>query len=372
MNKWIQIRNAILHFCYTHLFKPIVFLIDPEFVHDSTTWVGRILGSNLLTRGITHLILGYSNPMLEQNIMGVHFKNPIGLSAGFDKNARLTKILPAVGFGFEEIGSITGEPCAGNPKPRLWRHPELKSIRVYYGLMNDGALAIARRLNGKRFTFPIGTSIAKTNSPDTCELDAGIADYVKAFTAFAHIGAYFTVNLSCPNAYGGQPFTDTKKLDRLLNALDPIPTQKPIFLKLSPDLSTHELDSLIAVADQHRVHGFVCTNLTKKHSLGNGGLSGGAVSELSNAQIRYIHKQTKGRYVIVGCGGIFTAEDAYAKIQAGASLLQLITGMIYEGPQSISAMNQGLVELLKKDGYKNVREAVGKALQLKSGGVPKE
>lgn len=346
-NFFIKIRNQIIHWLYTKLVKPVLFKMDPEFVHDMFSFFGRILGSNPLTRGLTHLLFGYSHPLLERTVAGIHFKNPIGLSAGFDKNAQLTKLMSHVGFGFVEVGSITGEPCQGNPKPRLWRHPELKSIRVYYGLMNDGCKAIAKRLKGTQFTLPMGISVAKTNCPETCDTDAGIADYVKAFKTLKDIGAYTTVNLSCPNAFGGQPFTDPIKLEKLLHKLDRIPTKKPIFLKLSPDLSNAEVDRLIAVAQKHRVHGFVSTNLTKKHNFGPGGLSGKAVEELSLAQIRHIKAKTKGKMAIIACGGVFSAQDAWNRLEAGADLIQLITGMIYEGPQLISEINRGLVERMK-------------------------
>ncbi len=355
----IKVRNTLFRWKYIHFLKPIFFKMDPEFVHDRFIFIGRLLGSNALTRTLTKFLFSYSHRMLAQKILGITFKNPIGLAAGFDKDALLTKIIPCTGFGYEEVGSITGEPCEGNPKPRLWRHPNKKALRVYYGLKNEGALAISKRLHGKHFAFPIGTSIAKTNSQETCEMEGGIADYVKAFKAFAHIGDYFTINISCPNAFGGQPFTDPKKLDALLSAIDPIPTTKPIFLKLSPDLTSHEVDSILELAKKHRVHGFICTNLTKKHSLGLGGLSGKAVEDLANTQLKYVYKKTEGKYILIGCGGIFAAQDAYKKIKAGASLLQLITGMIYEGPQTISELNRGLVQLLKKDGYASIHEAIG-------------
>ncbi len=351
---WIKARNGALGFVYRTVLKPIFFAFEPELVHDAMTLVGRLLGSNPLTRGVNRLMFGYSHPMLEQKILGIRFKNPVGLSAGFDKNALLFKILPEVGFGFEELGSITGEKCEGNSKPRLWRHPKEKSIRVYYGLLNDGVEAISKRLRNKTFKFPIGTSIAKTNCRETCETEAGVEDYVKAFQGLRNIGDYFTVNISCPNAFGGQPFTDPARLGSLLKRLDKIPTKKPIFLKLSPDLTDSDIDAILAVAKRHRVHGFICSNLTKKHDYGLGGLSGKAVGQLSTHQISYVYKQTKGRYPIIGCGGIFNAEDAYAKLKAGASLLQLITGMIYEGPQLISEINRGLVEIMKKEGIKNL------------------
>lgn len=351
----------LIRFFYKNFLKPFFFLLDPETVHDNITLVGRILGSNSLTRDLTAFLFSYSNPALEQNILGIEFKNPIGLSAGFDKDALLTDILPSVGFGFAEVGSITGEPCKGNPKPRLWRLKNSKSLIVYYGLKNEGSEKISQRLKDKKFAIPIGTSIAKTNSPDTVDTDKGIADYVKAFKEFTNIGAYFTINISCPNAYGGLPFTDAKRLDLLFTRIDRIPTKKPIFLKMSPDLSEEELDEILGVVKKHKVSGFISTNLTKNLEVAEkGGLSGKLVEDLSNKQIKMIYEKTKGKYVIVGCGGVFSAEDAYKKIKLGASLVQLITGMIFEGPQLISEINRGLVKLLKKDGYKNISEAIGR------------
>lgn len=342
-------------------------MLDPEMVHDSITLVGRFLGSNPLTRGTTRALLSYSHPALEQKILGIRFKNPVGLSAGFDKDALLTDILPSVGFGFAEVGSITGEPCEGNPKPRLFRLKNHKSLVVYYGLKNEGCEKISERLKNKSFAIPIGTSIAKTNCKATVDTDKGIADYVKAFKKFTGIGDYFTLNISCPNAYGGLPFTDSKRLDLLLSEIDKIGTKKPVFLKMPPDISEREVDKILAVAKKHKVHGFICTNLAKNANIAKrGGLSGKLVEELSNRQIKMIYQKTKPRlnrsarkYVIIGVGGVFSAEDAYKKIKLGASLIQLITGMIFEGPQLIGDINRGLVRLLKKDGYKNISEAVG-------------
>ena len=201
----IAIRNHIERWGYRWFAKPIFFRMDPEDIHDQMSGTGAFLGRYAVTRALTRFAFGYGNKVLEQTILGIHFKNPIGLAAGFDKNAELIDIMPDVGFGFEEAGSITGEPCAGNPKPRLWRLKKSHSLVVNYGLKNDGCLAIAARLKHKHFKFPVGISIAKTNSPDTCETQAGVDDYVKAFKQFTHIGAYYTINISCPNAYGGQP-----------------------------------------------------------------------------------------------------------------------------------------------------------------------
>lgn len=366
---FINLRNKIIGFVYKKVCKPIFFRRDPEDVHDHMTAMGRVLGSNIITRKLTGLLFRYSDPILEQTILGIKFKNPIGLSAGFDKDALLTGIMPEVGFGFEEIGSITGEPCEGNPKPRLWRLPKSQGLVVYYGLKNKGCEAVSARLRGAKFNFPVGVSIAKTNCAQTVEAEAGIEDYFKAYKAFLDIGDYFTINISCPNAFGGQPFSDKEKLDALLSKLETIPAKKPIFLKISPDLSEEDLNNVLEVVFRHKISGFVCTNLTKKRE-GNskikdenvpekGGLSGKVVEDVANKFIADIYKKTRGKYIIIGVGGIFTAEDAYKKIRLGASLGQLITGMIFNGPQATSEINMGLVKLLRRDGFKNISEAIG-------------
>ncbi len=354
---------------YKYVLKPIFFKFDPEEVHDHITSMGIFLSKYTITKKLTRFFFKYSNPILEQKILDINFKNPIGLSAGFDKNAELTNILEDVGFGFEEVGSITGEYCSGNQKPRLWRLKKSKSLAVYYGLKNDGCEAISKRLQNKKFKIPIGISIAKTNCKETTDTDKAIEDYFKAYKAFINIGDYFTINISCPNAYGGQPFTDSKKLESLMTKIISISRVKPIFLKVSPDLNKQEIDEVINVAEKFKIDGFICTNLTKNRNNKNikdenvpevGGLSGKVVDTMSDDLIRYIYKKTTGKFVIMGVGGVFSAEDAYRKIKAGASLIQLITGMIFEGPQVISEINLGLVKLLKKDGYKNISEAIGK------------
>jgi dihydroorotate dehydrogenase len=362
--------TSIQRWLYKNVGKPIFFRLDPEDVHDAVTLLGRVLGFCPCLRRLTRFLFRFDHPALEQTILGIRFENPIGLAAGFDKNARLLRIMPQVGFGFEEIGSVTGEPCEGNPRPRLWRLPKSKALVIWYGLKNDGCEAIAKRLSRLKARMPYGTSVARTNSAATVEQSAGIADYAKALRTFADIGDYFTVNISCPNTCGGEPFTSPEALDRLLTALDPIPTKKPVFLKMPADISTAELDALIAVADRHRVQGFIISNLTKKRDretvnqdeirvTDKGGISGRPVAGPSNALIAHAYRTTGSRYVIMGCGGIFTAEDAYQKIRLGASLLQLATGMIFEGPQAIGEINRGLVRLLQRDGFENVSQAVG-------------
>lgn len=409
MEGWVRFRNKIISWKYRHILKPILFMFDPENVHDWFIKIGKMLGSNKATRWATGICFDYANPILEQKILGIKFKNPIGLAAGFDKNAEMIDIMPAVGFGFTEVGSVTGRECVGNAKPRLWRLPKSRSLIVYYGLKNNGAEEIANRLQHPRGlpfgsssrgvlgNFPIGISIAKTNDDKTIPTEDSIADYLFAYQKFveARIGDYYTINISCPNTFGGEPFVEPVKLDKLLSALRGSSSYfpKPVFLKMPPDLSDEQIDQIIDLAKKYKVSGFICTNLTKDRSLpefqnkikeplptDKGGLSGKVVEDLANKQIKYIHSKIRqladqsiqglpldnsarglasGKMIIVGCGGVFSAEDAYAKIKAGASLIQLITGMIYEGPQLISQINQGLTELLAQDGYANIGEAIG-------------
>lgn len=361
-------RNKAIQGVYKGVLKPFFFKRDPEAVHDKMVGAGKLLGRHRTTRFLTKTLFGYEHPVLAQDVLGIHFKNPIGLSAGFDKNAELIDILPSVGFGFAEVGSITGEVCEGNAKPRLWRLPKSNGLVVYYGLKNDGCESIAERLSGKKFKIPIGVSVAMTNCEATTDIDVGIKDVAKAFTTMEPHGSYVTINISCPNTVSGQPFIDPINLEKLLTALDVIETEKPIFIKLSPDLTDINLDEILAVAKAHRVDGIICANLTKKRDNPKlfdsaiphkGGVSGQAVQDKADQMLSYIYQKEGKRFVLVGCGGVFSAADAYRKIRLGASLVQMITGMIFEGPQVISEINRGLVELLKRDGFTSIQDAVG-------------
>jgi len=365
-------RNKIIEFFYLNIFKKIFFKIDPEIIHDKAILTGRILGSNFLSRKATFWFFGFSNSMLEQNIAGINFKNPVGLAAGFDKNAQMIKIMPSVGFGFMEVGSFTGQACVGNPKPRLWRLAKSQGLLVNYGLNNLGVEFLSQRLANQKNIIPLGINIGKTNSSETVDLEKGITDYLKGIKAFIDIGDYLVINISCPNAYGGESFSNPELLNQLLEEVDKLNIQKPVFLKMVPDLDWDRVDAIINLVNQYNLAGFICSNLIKDRNNpkivpeemkmvpeGIGSISGKPVEELANQQIRYIYKKTQGQKVIIGCGGIFSAEDAYKKIRLGANLVQLITGMIFQGPQLISQINLGLYQLLKRDGFKNVSQAVG-------------
>ncbi|CEM36892.1 unnamed protein product [Vitrella brassicaformis CCMP3155] len=408
----IKARNAMFRCFYQRVLKPHFFRMDPEKCHELAIKSGKVLGATSFTRGTVGVQFGAPHlKELEQTIQGVVFPNCVGLAAGFDKNADLIKLMPHVGFGFEEVGSITGRPCEGNPKPRVWRLPQSESLQIWFGLCNDGAEKIAQRLrvnhphllrsnmtksmdkggkNGRRQAPPFvtGISIAKTNCRETVEEHVGIQDYVQAYRELLDVGHYWAINVSCPNVYqdnGRQPFTEPEPLDKLLTALRGVHEfDRPTFVKIGPDLSSQQVDGIIDVCLRHGVTGMIISNLTKKREgnthiheedlLGGklpylGGLSGKVVEDLTNQLIRYVYAKSGGKLVIVGVGGVFTAEDAYRKIRNGASLVQLITGMIYRGPQLISDIVVGLSDLLAKDGFTHISQAVGADVKQAGEGI---
>jgi len=365
-------RRKIIAKIYQVVLKPLFFKLDPEFVHDRMIAMGSLLGRFKLLRIITAKFFLYQHQMLEQDVAGIKFVNPVGLSAGFDKEAKIIKILPAVGFGYVQIGSVTYNAYVGNPKPRLYRLPKSEAIVVYYGLKNEGIKKIAERIMAsKPLAIPFSLSIAKTNCAATVGKADGIADY-KACLAYAleqDLADMYTINISCPNAFGGEPFTDVQSLQMLLVELYQLKINRPLFIKMPINLVWSDFKALLDVIVQFPVAGVIIGNLSKDRMAASikdlipaeikGGISGKPTEELCNHLIKQTYKEFGKKLVIVGVGGIFSAEDAYKKIKLGASLVQLITGMIYKGPQLIGEINEGLVELLKKDGYSKVSEAVG-------------
>lgn len=351
---------------YKRALRPILFRLDPERVHDRALLTGRFLAFTRLSLLLRPFFV-FKSKKLENEVMGIKFENPIGLAAGFDKNARLTGIIPDIGFGFMEVGSVTAKPCPGNPKPRLHRLIQDQGIIVNYGLANQGADAVYNRLKNKENRIPLGISIAKTNDPNIKGNDS-VKDYIKSFETLRSIGNYITINISCPNTGDGKSFEDPELLEELLKQISEKKKTEKILLKLSPDLENKRLDIIIKLAEKYKIDGFVVSNSTKKrenltadpkleHS---GGISGRPVKEKSDEMIKYLFQKTKGNFVIIGCGGVFSGKDAYDKIKNGASLVQLVTGMIYEGPAVIKKINKELVSLLEKDGYSNIRDAIGK------------
>lgn len=317
----------------------------------------------------------YRHPSLRQTLLDIDYENPVGLSAGFDKEARLPKLMQAIGFGFIEVGSITAERYDGNQKPWYRRLPHTKSVLVYSGLRSSGVTPIAngadRKLKKISQNFIINASVAKTNIPSYNTVDKSIRDYCNSLKRLEKSPwpKVYTINISCPNTVGGEPFNKPENLKKLLNAIDDLKLSRPVFLKLPIDLPWSRTSKLVNVAAESTVSGLTVGNLSKDRTLVDprdkltddkkGNLSGKPCWEASNELLARSYTAYGDRFVYSGVGGIFNAEDAYTKIKLGASLLEMITGMIYGGPGVIAEINKGIAERLAKDGYSNISAAVG-------------
>lgn len=333
---------------YKSFLKPIFFKFDPEFVHNFMTAVGEFLGKTTLGRGITSLLYGYKSPNTSKFVDGVYYSMPIMLSAGFDYNGQLTRILPEISFGGEEVGSVTARPCEGNPKPRLTRLPKSRSIIVNKGLRNEGVDAVIVRLKRdiakRKNRFVVGISIARTNDDLSVPIQAGIEDYCYSFRRLneENIGDYYTINISCPNSFGGEAFTSPELLAQLIDALKKIPCSKPVYFKMPINISWDAFDSLLKIIDKSGYQGVVIGNLNKDYESLEfreeapekyiGGLSGKPCTHLSTDLIAKTRQVWGKRFTIIGVGGVMSGETLMEKFDAGADLVQLITGMIYEGP----------------------------------------
>lgn len=362
---------------YRLLIRPLLFRLDAELVHQGTVefcrWLGAIPGLPSLTRSLFEV----RDETLHTEVAGLRFSNPLGLAAGWDKNGRALRMLNSLGFGFAEIGSVSARPSAGNPRPRLFRLPQDRGIIVNYGLPNDGALAVAARLQSQAHRGPLGINIVKTNDgPDApaCSDDAILADYEQSARLLHEHASYLSLNLSCPNAQGGKDFfAQPGSIARLLERLASINFQCPVFLKIAPCDNPAEHERVLQECEAFSwVRGF-CFNLpvgkpdtlkitTPRERFAQlpGAVSGRPVEQLINRCIAgFYQRMDRKRYVLIGAGGVFNAEDAYHKIRLGASLVQLYTAMIYDGPGIARQICFGLAELLKRDGFASVSEAVG-------------
>jgi dihydroorotate dehydrogenase len=361
---------------YKRIIKPVLFRSPPDTVHNRLLFIGSHVQRYRPATAVVRHSWAYQNPdLLGQTVHGVAFKNPIGLSAGFDKNIQLPLLLKALGFGFMEGGSVTFRPCDGNPRPWFYRLPKTKSLVVHAGLANEGVNAIRQRIQSYPATtwndFPLNISVAKTNSPSACTDSDGVADYVGSLKVLRQPGPgnMVTLNISCPNTFGGEPFTTPQRLEQLLAAVDELHLSVPLFIKMPINLDWPEFNALLQVITRHQVAGVTIGNLNKdrRHirlldSLPDtvrGGLSGKPTFALSNALIAKTYHHYGSKLTIIGVGGVFSAADAYTKIRLGATLVELITGMIFEGPQLIGQVNRGLATMLTKDGYTNISQAIG-------------
>ena len=345
---------------YDSLVKPLLFKLDAERAHNATQKFAQTASSSYFLRLLAGALYNYQSPKLNQQIWGLNFRNPIGLAAGFDKNGRIPEIMQALGFGFVEIGSITANPSTGNPKPRAFRLPRDRAMINRMGLNNDGAQTIVKRLKNKKISIPLGINIAKTHDSNIMGYEA-IQDYIHSFNEAKKVADYITINISCPNTTEGKTFEDPATLDELLSALQIRDDARviPTLIKFSSDLQKEQLLELLEICENHRVHGYVACNTssgregltTQKETLeqvGRGGLSGRPIANKSVQIIKWISDATKGQKPIIGVGGIDCFETAHKMLLAGADLLQLYTGLIYEGPGLVKNINRQLVEELDK------------------------
>jgi len=338
---------------YQSIIKKFLFLFDPEKIHHFSFAMIR-LGSKI--PGVSFLIrkiYSVEHPALERTVFGLKFKNPVGLAAGFDKDAKLYKELSNFGFGFIEIGTLTPKAQLGNPKKRLFRLKDDQAIINRMGFNNEGVDAAVKRLR-KNSNVLIGGNIGKNKvTPNENAVD----DYIYCFDALFDYVDYFVVNVSSPNTPNLRALQDKEPLTHLLNVLktrnDKKNKPKPILLKIAPDLSDAQLLDIVSIMEEVKIDGLIATNTTlsrtdlkapKKISEQAGGLSGIPLGARSTEVIRFLNEKSKGSFPIIGVGGIHTTEDALQKLKAGASLVQLYTGFIYEGPAIIKRINKALIK----------------------------
>ncbi len=352
------------------IIRPILFHVPAETIHDAVHKTAQIVQKNSFFLKQIHSFFSFEDSRLNTTVCGNFFPNPIGLAAGFDKNGEIIPFIKNLGFGFAEIGSVTLLPQPGNPKPRLFRLEKDQALINRMGLNGYGAQAIQQRLSQTQTkNMKIWINIGKNK---TTPNEHAWKDYEQTFQMLLPYAQGFVVNVSSPNTSGLRDLQEKNALKKILQTLQQIKNQSnqytsiPLFVKISPDLTFQKISDILEVLLENKIQGIVISNTTvqrnnlvSKHQSEIGGLSGIPLKNVSTNMIRFVFQQTNGSLPIIGVGGIFTPEDAYEKIQAGASLVEIYSGMIYQGPGIVKKIKQGLVRLLEKDGFTSVKQAVG-------------
>lgn len=360
---------------YRSILRPVLFSglnADPEWLHVQTlrslSWLNS---ADWLRSQVDHLY-GYESQQLSQSLWGLTFPNPIGLAAGFDKDGVAANVWSSFGFGFAELGTVTFHAQPGNPQPRLFRLTEDLAALNRMGFNNQGAAALRSRLEHRNSGIPIGINLGKSK---ITPLEEAADDYLGSFRLLKSLGDYFVVNVSSPNTPGLRSLQATDQLEPILSALQAEnQSEKPLLVKIAPDLEWEDISAIVDLAQRYQLSGIIATNTTIRRDglktqtvRGNpiseeaGGISGAPVRTRSTEVIRSIWKQTGGTLPIIGVGGVFSADDAWEKITAGASLVQVYTGWIYEGPTMVKRILQGLEERLERSSFSSFKDAIGSA-----------
>ena len=331
--------------------RPLAFSLGAEAAHRAT-----IAALKLAPKGRPPEFA----PSLRTNVAGIDFSSPVGLAAGFDKDGEVPEQMLGLGFGFVEIGTITPKPQPGNPKPRLFRLIEDQAVINRMGFNNGGQQAAFDRLNhAKRGVVGVNVG-ANKDSVDR------IADYAVGVRRMSAVASYITINISSPNTPGLRGLQDKGALNELLAAVEEVRTEKPIFLKVAPDLAEGDPERIVRAALDHHLDGIIVANTTvtrpplkSRHAKEQGGLSGAPLKSLALDALRKFRSATGGEIPLIGVGGISNANDAWERIRAGASLIQLYSAMVYEGPGIARRIADGLAQMLERDGYSSISEVVG-------------
>lgn len=342
---------------YKSILKPLFFLFAPERAHHLTLALLKMTLGIPLIGAAFRSFYRIQDPRLEREVFGLRFPNPVGLAAGFDKDGKHFRAMSALGFGFIEVGTVTPKPQDGNPQPRLFRLPEDEALINRMGFNNEGVKSLVDRLKGgKPKGLIIGGNIGKNKVTPNEE---AVSDYTICFDALFPYVDYFVVNVSSPNTPNLRALQDKEPLTALLSTLQEKnraqSAPKPILLKIAPDLTDSQLDDIIEIVEETKIAGVIATNTTISRadlktsetqvaSIGAGGLSGAPVRERSTEVIRYLHKKSNGKITIIGVGGIASAADALEKLEAGATLVQVYSGMVYEGPGLVKQINEAILE----------------------------
>ena len=356
---------------YQALLRPWLFQSDPEAAHEHILKLAARAGHWRVGREAAEALFVVDDRRLHQSVFGIEFPNPVGLGAGYDKNAVGLTLWPSLGFGFVEIGTVTARAQRGNESPRLFRQIKQRALVNRMGFNNEGASAIAARVPSPPHRIPIGVNVGKNRD---VKLEDAADSYLATIERFRGRVDFFVLNISSPNTPGLRQLQDREMLDSLLaKIVGRVPPRgvgltpgagsgptTPLLLKIAPDLTFEQIDGVVELAQKHSVAGIVATNTTVDHPVPlQGGLSGAPLRARSTRCVRHLWHQTLGRIPIIGVGGVFTAADAYEKIRAGASLVEVWTGLVYEGPGLVRTINAGLLRLLERDGLSKLAEAVG-------------